>query len=61
MVCSRPSPIIRLSWETSGAAHPGTFHMAFCDGHVEGVSYDIDLLVHQNNANRRDEGATKTR
>ena len=39
-----------------GAAHPGVFHMAFCDGHVEGVSYDIDLLVHQNNANRRDNG-----
>ena len=39
-----------------GAAHPGVFHMAFCDGHVEGVSYDIDLLVHQNNANRRDSG-----
>jgi prepilin-type N-terminal cleavage/methylation domain-containing protein/prepilin-type processing-associated H-X9-DG protein len=44
-----------------GAAHPGTFHMAFCDGHVEALSYDIDLLVHQNNANRRDDGATTTR
>jgi prepilin-type N-terminal cleavage/methylation domain-containing protein/prepilin-type processing-associated H-X9-DG protein len=44
-----------------GAAHPGTFHMAFCDGHVEGVSYDIDLLVHQNYASRRDEGATAVR
>jgi len=39
-----------------GSAHPAAFHMAFCDGHVEGVSYDIDLLVHQNNANRRDGG-----
>jgi prepilin-type processing-associated H-X9-DG protein len=41
-----------------GAAHPGTFHMAFCDGHVEGVSYEIDLLVHQNYSNRRDSGRT---
>jgi prepilin-type processing-associated H-X9-DG protein len=41
-----------------GSAHPGVFHMAFCDGNVEGVSYDIDLLVHQNNANRRDGGRT---
>ena len=44
-----------------GAAHPGVFHMAFCDGHVEGVSYDVDLLVHQNNANRRDSGETNIR
>lgn len=44
-----------------GAAHPGAFHMAFCDGHVEGLSYDIDLLVHQNNANRLDSGATTVR
>ena len=41
-----------------GSAHPGTFHMAFCDGHVEGLSYDIDLIVHRNNANRRDNGRT---
>ncbi len=40
-----------------GSAHPGVFHVAFCDGHVEGVSYNVDLLVHRNNANRRDSGA----
>jgi prepilin-type processing-associated H-X9-DG protein len=44
-----------------GSAHPGGFHMAFCDGHVDSVSYDVDLLVHQNNANRRDEGETTLR
>jgi len=44
-----------------GSAHPGGCHMAFCDGHVEAVSYDIDFLVHQNNASRRDNGDTNTR
>jgi prepilin-type N-terminal cleavage/methylation domain-containing protein len=39
-----------------GAAHPGGWHVAFCDGSVDSISYDIDLLVHQNNANRRDSG-----
>jgi prepilin-type N-terminal cleavage/methylation domain-containing protein len=41
-----------------GSAHAGGWHAAFCDGHIESVSYDIDLLVHQNNANRRDSGRT---
>jgi prepilin-type N-terminal cleavage/methylation domain-containing protein len=41
-----------------GSAHPGGWHAAFCDGHVESISYDIDLLVHKNNANRRDSGRT---
>jgi prepilin-type N-terminal cleavage/methylation domain-containing protein/prepilin-type processing-associated H-X9-DG protein len=35
-----------------GSAHPGAWHAAFCDGHVEAVSYDIDLLVHQRSGNR---------
>lgn len=35
-----------------GSAHSGVFNMAFCDGRVDSVSYDIDLLVHQRNANR---------
>ena len=37
-----------------GSAHAGAFHMAYCDGHVEAVNYDIDLLVHQRSGNRRD-------
>lgn len=37
-----------------GSAHPSTWHIAFCDGHVEALSYDIDLAVHRNNANRAD-------
>jgi hypothetical protein len=38
-----------------GASHTGWF-MAWCDGHVEMLSFDIDLLVHRGNANRADEG-----
>jgi prepilin-type N-terminal cleavage/methylation domain-containing protein len=41
-----------------GSAHPGGWHVAFCDGSVDSISYDIDLLVHKNNSNRRDSGRT---
>ena len=37
-----------------GSAHPGAWQAAFCDGHVEAVSYDIDALIHQRSGNRRD-------
>jgi prepilin-type N-terminal cleavage/methylation domain-containing protein len=42
-----------------GSAHPGGWHVAFCDGSVDSISYDVDLLVHQNNSNRRDSGRTQ--
>jgi prepilin-type processing-associated H-X9-DG protein len=37
-----------------GGIHPGLFYMSFCDGHVEGISFDIDAAVHKKNGNRRD-------
>ena len=37
-----------------GSAHPSAWHMAFCDGHVESISYDINLTTHRNQANRFD-------
>ena len=40
-----------------GSAHPATFYMAYCDGHVKGVSYDVDEYVHRGATNRHD-GAT---
>ena len=39
-----------------GSAHSGGWYAVFCDGHVELVSFDIDLAVHKANANRADEG-----
>ncbi|QDT68615.1 Type II secretion system protein G precursor [Planctomycetes bacterium MalM25] len=37
-----------------GSAHSGGLNMAFCDGSVQLVSYDIDQLVHRWQANRLD-------
>lgn len=30
-----------------GSAHPAAFHVAYCDGSVDAVSYDVDLEVHR--------------
>jgi len=37
-----------------GSNHPYTFNMAFCDGSVTSVDYDIDSTVHMKNACRND-------
>jgi prepilin-type N-terminal cleavage/methylation domain-containing protein len=37
-----------------GSAHPSVWIVAFCDGHTEAISYDIDPKVHRYNGNRRD-------
>ena len=41
-----------------GSAHAGKFQMAFCDGSVRGISYDIDLQLHENLIVRDDGNAT---
>ncbi|MCA9230697.1 MAG: DUF1559 domain-containing protein [Planctomycetales bacterium] len=41
--------------KTFGSAHPSTWHMAYCDGHVESLSYDIDHQLHNSNGNRADQ------
>ncbi len=37
-----------------GSAHPGGFHMAFCDGSVHVVGYGIDPVIHGLLGNRKD-------
>jgi prepilin-type processing-associated H-X9-DG protein len=37
-----------------GSGHPAGLNMAFCDGSVRRVSYDIDPETHRRLANRRD-------
>ena len=40
-----------------GSTHAAGWFCSFCDGHVELMSYDMDLPVHRGNANRADEGS----
>ena len=40
--------------ENFGSAHPGGCYYAFCDGSVQFLSYDIDLLVHSYHGSRND-------
>jgi prepilin-type N-terminal cleavage/methylation domain-containing protein/prepilin-type processing-associated H-X9-DG protein len=37
-----------------GSNHPYTFNMAFCDGSVDSLDFDVDLTVHKKNACRND-------
>jgi prepilin-type processing-associated H-X9-DG protein len=37
-----------------GSAHAVGFHMAFCDGSVQAMSYTVDAKVHARLGNRKD-------
>ncbi|MGD0384183.1 MAG: DUF1559 domain-containing protein [Thermoguttaceae bacterium] len=45
-------------YDIFGSAHPSTFNMAFCDGTVRSISYDISQLTHQYLCDRDDGHAT---
>ena len=40
-----------------GSAHAANWNMAYADGHVESIGYDVDLPVHRSAAHRNDGGA----
>ena len=47
----------QIGWLTAGnygSAHPGVFHVTFCDGSVRAVTFDIDLRSFANICDRRD-------
>lgn len=37
-----------------GSAHPGVWHVAYCDGSVHAVSYDVDVTLHLWSGHRSD-------
>ncbi len=46
---------VPFSWGRFGSAHASSWNVAYCDGSVRGVSFDIDWTVHRDQGNRNDE------
>ncbi len=51
-------PPVSDSWPADtcrfGSAHPNVWNVAFCDGHVRALNFEIDLKLHRSLANRAD-------
>jgi prepilin-type N-terminal cleavage/methylation domain-containing protein/prepilin-type processing-associated H-X9-DG protein len=41
-------------WQSFGSAHASSLHVAFCDGSVQSIEYDIDPLVWNDYGGRKD-------
>jgi prepilin-type N-terminal cleavage/methylation domain-containing protein/prepilin-type processing-associated H-X9-DG protein len=49
-----PCPIAIDHQKGMGSAHPGAMNVAFCDGSVQSIEYDIDPLVWNDYGGRKD-------
>lgn len=47
-------------WGQFGSAHTAVFQIAFCDGSIHRIPFDVDLKVHENLANRKDGESVNT-
>jgi len=56
LVPQKDTPGLDLTFNF-GSAHSSVFQMAFCDGHVRGISYYIDMDVFLQLCNRMDGSA----
>ena len=50
----RDQPGVCQYWRFFGSAHPGGVNFVYCDGSVNSIPFDIDLMVHERLANRKD-------
>ena len=44
--------LLARDYRAFGSAHSAIWQVAWCDGSVDGISYDIDLTVHRQNCSR---------
>lgn len=51
----------RQAHSSFGSAHPRVFNMAYCDGSVRAVHYEVDEIVHKTASNRRDDETPEQR
>jgi prepilin-type N-terminal cleavage/methylation domain-containing protein len=49
-------PFLRCQTKIYGSSHPAGWYASWCDGHVQLMSFDVDLQVHRASANRGDAG-----